>query len=59
MQHTEALKRLRALFRREDSSTSSDVLSGPNLLDQEPDLIREAGRSTVSASSWAAGHSHD
>lgn len=59
MQHTEALKRLGALFRRDVSTPSPDVLSGPSLLEQEPDLIREAARSTVGPSSWAAGHSHD
>lgn len=59
MQHTEALTRLRALFRRDDASTSPDALSGPSLIDQEPDLRREAARYNVAASSWAAGHSTD
>lgn len=59
MQHTEALKRLRALFRRDDLDNSSDALSGPSLIDQEPDLMREAARYNIAASSWAAGHSTD
>ncbi len=59
MQHTDALKRLRDLFRRDDNSMTSADLSGPTLLDQEPDLAREAARYNIAASSWAAGHSND
>ena len=59
MQHTEALKRLRALFRRDEAGPSVDVFSGPSLIDQEPDLIREAARYNVAAAAWAAGHSTD
>ena len=59
MQHTEALKRLRNLFRR-DETTATDVFSGPTLVDQEPDLAREVARNTVTMSGWAAGgHPND
>ena len=54
MQHSEALKRLRNFFRR-DETTSIDVLSGPTLVDQEPDLAREVARNNVAMSGWAAG----
>jgi hypothetical protein len=54
MQHSEALKRLRNFFRR-DETTSVDVLSGPTLVDQEPDLPREVARNNVAMSAWAAG----
>jgi hypothetical protein len=59
MQHTEALKRLRDFFRR-DETVSIDGFSGPTLVDQEPDLVRETARHTMNASAWAAsGHSAD
>ena len=59
MQHTEALKRLRDFFRR-DETTSANVFSGPTLVDQEPDLAREIAFHTMNASAWAAsGHSTD
>ena len=54
MQHTEALKRLRNFFRR-DETTATDVFSGPTLVDQEPDLAREVARTNVAMSAWAAG----
>ncbi|MDT7953746.1 MAG: hypothetical protein RQ966_19780 [Acetobacteraceae bacterium] len=54
MQHTQALKRLRDFFRR-DTDTEPDALSGPTLIEQEPDLAREASRHNVAVSSWAAG----
>ena len=54
MQHTEALKRLRNFFRR-DETTQVDVFSGPTLVDQEPDLPREVARNSVAMSGWAAG----
>lgn len=54
MQHTEALKRLLNLsHRNEDKST--DVFSGPTLVDQEPNLAREVARNNVAMSAWAAG----
>lgn len=59
MQHIDALKRLRNLFRR-DETTSVDVFSGPSLVEQEPDLAREVARSNVVMSGWAAsGHPTD
>lgn len=59
MRHTEALKRLRNLFRR-DETISPDVFSGPTLAEQEPDLARELGRNNVAMSAWAAsGHPMD
>lgn len=54
MQHTEALKRLLAFFRR-DEAIAADVFSGPTLADQEPDLAREVSRNNVAMSAWAAG----
>lgn len=59
MQHAEALKRIQTLFRRAESLPSTDVLSGPSLIDQEPDLMRETARYNKDASAWAAGHSTD
>lgn len=55
MQHTEALKRLRNFFFRRDETISTDVFSGPTLVDQEPDLARELARNSVAMSGWAAG----
>ncbi len=54
MQHTEALKRLRNFFRR-DETISADVFSGPTLVDQEPDLAQELAKHSVAMSGWAAG----
>ena len=54
MQHTEALKRLRNFFRR-DETTSVDVFCGPTLVEQEPDLAREVGPNNLAMSAWAAG----
>lgn len=61
MQHNEALKRLRALFlRKPDAEIDTDILSGPTLLQQEPDLARENARYSASVSAWSAsGHSTD
>ncbi len=59
MQHTDALKRLRNLFHR-DEAHAPDALSGPTLADQEPDLERELARNNVAMSAWAAsGHPTD
>ena len=59
MQHNEALKRLRALFVRKPDD-EIDLLSGPTLLEQEPDLARENARYSASISAWSAsGHSTD
>lgn len=59
MQHTDAIKRLRNFFHR-DETTSIDVFSGPTLVEQEPDLAREVARNNVAMSAWAAsGHPTD
>ncbi len=59
MQHRDALQKLRRLFGKSatDRPFAPDEmsLSGPSLLQQEPDLIKEAGRHTLDASGWAAG----
>ena len=60
MQHNQALQRLRAMFRRDDAGLDANALSGPTLIEQEPDLARETARYNVSTSAWAAsGHPTD
>ena len=59
MQHSDALRRLRALFHRTPDA-QAEPLSGPTLIDQEPDLARETARYSASISAWSAsGHSTD
>ena len=52
MRHIESLNRLRSLFRRE--ADGADALSGPTLIQQEPDLAQETARHVANASAWAA-----
>ena len=54
MRHIESLNRLRSLFRREADADGADALSGPTLIQQEPDLAQEAARHVANASAWAA-----
>ena len=58
MHHTEALNRVRSLLRRnpdEAAKTTDEAFSGPNLIDQEPDLAKESARRSVRVSGWSAG----
>lgn len=61
MQHRDALRKFRSLFlsRRSDAPAEAvpgePALSGPPLVDQEPDLAKEAGQHTRDFSAWAAG----
>ena len=74
MLHRDALRKLRSMFRRQGQtndpasalpSALTSALSGPTLIQQEPDLAKEAktkrydeskaSRHTRNASAWAAG----
>ncbi len=56
MQHKDALQRVRTLLRRQDGVQADTAsLSGPTLLDQEPDLAKEAAKRNLAFSAWAAG----
>ena len=56
MRHRDALQRVRKLLRRpSDDPAAPDSLSGPTLIEQEPDLAKEASRYNLAASGWAAG----
>lgn len=61
MKHSDALRRVRSLFRkqapagRNPATEPESPLGGPTLIAQEPDLAKESGRHARDASAWAAG----
>jgi hypothetical protein len=61
MKHSDALRRVRRLFRKQAPAGTNPTaqpespFSGPTLLEQEPDLAKESGQYTRDASAWAAG----
>lgn len=55
MKHTDLLRKRRSLRDAHVTAPEDSALSGPSLMDQEPDLAKEAGQHTRDASGWAAG----
>lgn len=59
MQHRQALQKMLSFFNRSRETDDNDpvevLLSGPTLLQQEPDLLKEAGQYSRDLSGWAAG----